>query len=80
MLAEFTGFHKTVYADPPYTRDHYSRFLPCVGDNHTEGFPELSTTNIRGDKHISNGIYRKERHQSPFCIKSKAPDAFKGDV
>lgn len=39
--------------------------------------PELTTTNIRGEKHISNGIYRKDRHQSPFCIMSKAHDAFK---
>ena len=23
------------------------------------------------------GIYRNDRHQSPFCIKSQAPDAFK---
>ena len=39
--------------------------------------PELSTTNIHGETHISNGIYRKDRHQSPFCIKSKAPEAFR---
>ena len=68
---------KTVYADPPYTRDHYSRLYHGLETITLRDSPELSTTNIRGDKHISNGIYRKERHQSPFCIKSKAPDAFK---
>ena len=39
--------------------------------------PELSTTNLHGETHVSNGIYRKERHQSPFCIRSKAPEAFR---
>lgn len=67
---------KTVYADPPYTRDHYSRFYHVLETITLRDSPELSTTKIRGDQHISNGIYRKNRHQSPFCIKSQAPDAF----
>lgn len=68
---------KTVYADPPYTRDHYSRFYHVLETIALRDSPELSTTNIRGNYHVSNGIYRKDRHQSPFCIKSQAPDAFK---
>ena len=32
---------------------------------------------IHGSTHVSNGIYRENRHQSPFCIKSKAPGAFR---
>lgn len=68
---------KTVYADPPYTRDHYSRFYHVLETITLRDSPELSTTNIHGDRHVSNGIYRKDRHQSPFCIKSKAPEAFK---
>lgn len=67
---------KTVYADPPYTRDHYSRFYHVLETIALRDCPELSTTNIHGETHVSNGIYRKERHQSPFCIKSKAPEAF----
>lgn len=39
--------------------------------------PKLSTVTIHGSTHISNGIYREDRHQSPFCIKSKAPAAFR---
>jgi adenine-specific DNA-methyltransferase len=66
-----------VYADPPYTRDHYSRFYHvletmCLWDD-----PGVSTTRIRADKEtFSRGMYRADRHQSPFCIKSQAPAAF----
>ena len=68
---------KTIYADPPYTRDHYSRFYHVLATITLRDLPELSTTNIHGDHHVTNGIYRNDRHQSPFCIKSQAPDAFK---
>src|SRR5690606_930023 len=66
-----------VYADPPYTRDHYSRFYHvletmCLWDD-----PGVSTTRIRAATAIySRGMYRANRHQSPFCIKSQAPAAF----
>lgn len=66
-----------VYADPPYTRDHYSRFYHvletmCLWDD-----PGVSTTRIRAQsEQFSRGMYRAERHQSPFCIKSQAPGAF----
>ena len=66
----------TVYADPPYTRDHYSRFYHVLETIALDDAPELSTVTIHGDSHVSNGIYRKDRHQSPFCIRSKAPMAF----
>lgn len=67
---------KVVYADPPYTRDHYSRYYHvletiCLRDN-----PDVSTVSTSEGKVRSRGIYRMERHQSPFCIKSKAPAAF----
>ena len=65
-----------IYADPPYTRDHYSRFYHaletiCLGDD-----PEISTTKIGGRLRLSRGLYRSDRHQSPFCIRSQAPSAF----
>jgi len=65
-----------VYADPPYTRDHYSRFYHvletlCRGDA-----PETSRTTRGPGLAISRGTYRRDRHQSPFCIKSQAPGAF----
>jgi site-specific DNA-methyltransferase len=67
---------KIVYADPPYTRDHYSRFYHVLETMALDDVPEISTVKVHGSTHVSNGIYRKDRHQSPFCIKSKAPKAF----
>ena len=67
---------KTIYADPPYTRDHYSRFYHVLETIALDDVPEISTVKIHGSTHVSNGIYRKVRHQSPFCIRSKAPKAF----
>ena len=64
-----------VYADPPYTRDHYSRYYHvletmCLRDN-----PDVS--NVPGrEGNVSRGMYRVDRYQSPFCIKTKANGAF----
>lgn len=65
-----------VYADPPYTRDHYSRYYHvletmCLRDN-----PDVSTMRVGGQELLSRGFYRSDRHQSPFCIKTQAPSAF----
>lgn len=65
-----------VYADPPYTRYHYSRYYHvletiCLRDN-----PDISTTFPNGNGGISRAIYRTGRHQSPFCIKTQAEPAF----
>ena len=49
------GDVEVIYADPPYTRYHYSRYYHILE---------------------TRAIYRNDRHQSPFCIKSKAPQAF----
>ena len=68
---------RTVYADPPYTRDHYSRFYHVLETLTLRDTPKISTVTIHGSTHVSNGIYREDRHQSPFCIKSKAPEAFR---
>lgn len=68
---------KTIYADPPYTRDHYSRYYHVLETLTLRDTPKISTVTIHGSSHVSNGIYREERHQSPFCIKSKAPEAFR---
>lgn len=67
-----------VYADPPYTRDHYSRFYHILETMSIHDEPEVSTTSIRspnGQK-LSRGLYRVERHQSPFSIISQAGKAF----
>lgn len=65
-----------IYADPPYTRDHYSRFYHVLETMAIGDEPVLSRVTIGGRTHLSRGLYRAERHQSPFCIKSKAPQAF----
>ncbi|MDT8387220.1 MAG: DNA adenine methylase [Thiogranum sp.] len=66
-----------VYADPPYTRDHYSRFYHGLETLCLQDSPVISKTSIGGSIRLSRGLYRQDRHQSPFCIKSQAPDAFK---
>lgn len=76
-LNSLPDFVRTIYADPPYTRDHYSRFYHVLETMVLRDSPEISTVNIHGVNQISNGIYRKNRHQSPFCIRSQAPDAFR---
>lgn len=65
-----------IYADPPYTRDHYSRFYHvletmCLRDN-----PKISQVMKDGNLMPSRGAYREDRHQSDFCIRSTAPTAF----
>ncbi|WP_194190677.1 DNA adenine methylase [Clostridium chrysemydis] len=67
---------KVVYADPPYTRYHYSRYYHvletiCLRDN-----PEVSMNKAHGISRVSRGVYRKQRHQSPFSIKSESYNAF----
>ena len=67
-----------VYADPPYTRDHYSRYYHVLETMALRDEPEVATTKIRsnGVPRLSRGIYRLERHQSSFCIPTKALRAF----
>lgn len=65
-----------VYADPPYTRDHYSRFYHCLETIALGDDPSITKSNLGGGTLHSRGGYRAGRHQSPFCIKSKAPAAF----
>lgn len=67
---------ETVYADPPYTREHYSRFYHVLETISLRDSPEISMVKIHGEMHVSNGIYRTGRFQSPFCIKSQAVGTF----
>lgn len=65
-----------VYADPPYTRDHYSRFYHVLETLCYRDDPTVSSVTLSGERTVSRGLYRESRHQSPFCIKSQAPEAF----
>jgi len=65
-----------IYADPPYTRDHYSRFYHVLETISIGDSPKISTMVLKGETLLSRGLYREDRHQSPFCIKSQAPKSF----
>lgn len=67
---------RVIYADPPYTRDHYSRFYHGLETISLRDFPRISKTKIGGKEKLSRGLYREDREQSDFCIRSKAPKAF----
>jgi len=65
-----------IYADPPYTRDHYSRYYHVLETMCLRDEPRISVSNLGRGSEPSRGMYRADRHQSPFCIKSQAPKAF----
>ena len=75
-ITQYGSVFSAIYADPPYTRDHYSRFYHvletmCLRDN-----PAISKVMKDGSLISSRGAYREDRHQSDFCIRSAAPAAF----
>src|SRR5690606_1773900 len=55
-----------VYADPPYTFVHYSRFYHALETLVRYDYPNL----------LFKGRYRTDRHQSPFCKKTEVVGAF----
>ena len=63
-----------IYADPPYTRDHYSRFYHVLETIALADDPGVA--NAPGSELPSRGLYRAKRHQSPFSIRSQAIPAF----
>ncbi|MBG9589907.1 hypothetical protein ABE26_23075 [Cytobacillus firmus] len=58
--------NSTVYADPPYCFVHYSRFYHAIETLVRYDYPEV----------MFKGRYRTDRHQSPFCIRTKVRGAF----
>ncbi len=70
-LAQFEG--GTVYADPPYAFVHYSRFYHALETLVLYDYPDIQQ--IKGE--TVKGRYREGRHQSPFCIRTQVPDAFR---
>lgn len=63
-----------IYADPPYTRDHYSRFYHVLETIALDDDPGV--TSGRGSSRPSRGLYRTDRHQSPFSIRTQVRPAF----
>lgn len=75
-LSEHGTSFSVVYADPPYTRDHYSRFYHVLETMCLRDDPPISRVKKDGALSLSRGVYREDRYQSPFCIRSAAPSAF----
>jgi adenine-specific DNA-methyltransferase len=57
----------TVYADPPYTRDHYSRFYHVYETLYLYDFPESQGA----------GRYRPDRFSTPFSLARDVDEAFR---
>ena len=77
VLSDLPGDTGAVYADPPYTRDHYSRFYHVLETLAVGDEPGVSMMNLDGEVLPSRALYRRERHQSPFCIRSQVVPAFR---
>ncbi|MDF9832238.1 adenine-specific DNA-methyltransferase [Ereboglobus sp. PH5-5] len=56
-----------VYADPPYSSVHYSRFYHAIETLVRYDYPHVKY----------KGRYREDRHQSPFSKKTEVASAFK---
>lgn len=56
-----------VYADPPYSFVHYSRFYHAIETLVQYDYPQVKY----------KGRYRENRHQSPFCKNTEVRNAFK---
>ena len=63
---EFAGVG-TVYADPPYTKDHYSRFYHVYETLYRYDFPDSGGV----------GRYRSDRFYTPFSLARSVEDAFR---
>lgn len=70
------GKFSVVYADPPYTRDHYSRFYHVLETLALRDNPAIAKNPGAIQGELSRGLYRVDRHQSPFCIKTQVHGAF----
>lgn len=76
VLRDLPSDVAAVYADPPYTRDHYSRFYHVLESLARGDDPGLSTVTAATGHVPSRGLYRRDRHQSPFCIATQVEGAF----
>jgi len=63
----------TVYADPPYTAQQYSRFYHVL-EVLVEGVP--ADLQVRNGQ-VTRGLYPAERYKSPYCSRVQAPRAFR---
>ena len=78
FLTEAMDDVSVAYADPPYTRDHYSRFYHVLETMARGDDPRLSMVTTGDHVSPSRGLYREGRHQSPFSIRTQVREAFDG--
>lgn len=64
-----------IYADPPYTRDHYSRFYHVLETIAQDDDPGVTSAARRSTP--SRGLYRQDRHQSAFSVRTRVQPAFR---
>jgi len=76
LSGDTIGSARAIYADPPYTRDHYSRYYHILETICAVKIPDVTRVATKGISRVSRGIYPTDRHQSPFSIKTQAPGAF----
>ena len=67
--------HTLVYADPPYFKEHYSRYYHVLNTMCLYDYPELAIN--PQSKEYAIGRYRADRNVSDFGKKAKALSAFK---
>lgn len=66
--------HTLVYADPPYFKEHYSRYYHVLNTMCLYDYPELAIN--PQSKKYAIGRYRADRNVSDFGKRSKALSAF----
>src|SRR5207253_2965645 len=55
-----------IYADPPYSKDHYSRYYHVLETLVRYDYPSAAGA----------GRYRPDRYSTPFSLRRQAPAAF----
>lgn len=68
------GERTLVYADPPYFKEHYSRYYHVLNTLCLYDYPELAMNPQR--KELSVGRYRTDRKSSDFGKRAKVESAF----
>jgi adenine-specific DNA-methyltransferase len=70
ILAEENASPAVIYADPPYTDDHYSRYYHLWETLVLYDYPTVS----------GKGQYRPDRFASPFSLRTQVEHAFEALV
>lgn len=65
-----------VYADPPYTRYHYSRYYHVLESIGLQDIPEITFAIKNNQKIHSKAIYRNDRRPSSFGLKGESNHSF----